>query len=236
MEPIAADSSTSSSEAVTAASEGDRNRALQALIQEYRALSSALAQTQAMMANRISLLIALVSAFVVVLGLVAQGSGFGNDFFLFAVVLIPILLTYGLVTYERSVQLSREAAVYVFGTNRIRRFLVEVAPLIEPYLVLPTADDDASLGMSMGLGMTGRPPRYLLAFAIAQGPGIVALLNGLSAGALTVLIGYRTVIPIWVTLALGAVVVVGVVSAQLWYWSRSIRDLRSRVPARFTQR
>ena len=218
---------------ISAVSPEERNAALQGLIQEYRALISALAATQAMTANRISLLIGLLSAIVVVLGLVAQGDGFGDEFFLFATALIPILLAYGLVTYERMVQLSREAAVYVIGTNRIRHFLVEAAPIIEPYLVLPIADDDEALGMSMGLGMTGHRPRFLLAYAIAQGPGIVALLNGMAAAALAVMVGYRIELRGVLTVTLGVVVLVGLVALQLWYWSRSVTDLRARVPARF---
>jgi len=213
----------------------ERNAAVQALIQEYRALMSALSATQAMTANRISLLIGLLSAIVVVLGLVAQGSGFDNQFFLFAAALLPVLLAYGLVTYERMVQLSREAAVYVIGTNRIRHFLVEVAPIIRPYLVLPIADDDESLGMSVGLGMTGHRPRHLLTYAIAQGPGIVALLNGLAAAALAIMVGYRASLPAVLTLMLGVVVLIGLTSLQLWYWSRSVADLRARVPARFPE-
>src|SRR5919197_5046444 len=132
---------------------------------------------------RVSLLLGVVSAIGVALGFAAQaGGGFGTTFMVFALVALPLALFLGLATFARSVELQREAYVYITGMNRIRHAMVDAVPASRPYLVLSIYDDALGVYRSQGTGIRLRPPRRQLVFALVQTQGIVAELCAALAG------------------------------------------------------
>jgi hypothetical protein len=186
---------------------------------------------------RTTLLLGVLSATTVALGFVAQGMGFGTEFYLFARVLLPVTLFLGLATFVRVVQIQREGVVCVVGMNRIRRFAQEAVPAAAPYFVFSTHDDQLSLYRNLGTGVMRRPPRFRLIYALVQVPGVVAVVDAVIAGSIggivVALIGLG---------GPGALAVAGVtfgisVVALLAYWDAQMDDLTaalrvtSRTPA-----
>lgn len=62
---------------------------------EYLLLMSAVTSSWTASIARTTLLLGVMSAVIVALGLVAQGSGFEGDFYVFAAILLPIALFLG---------------------------------------------------------------------------------------------------------------------------------------------
>ncbi len=76
-----------------------------------------------------------MSASVVALALVAQTTDFGDGFYVFALLVLPVVLFIGVATYVRLIDTQIEDAWLVFGMNRLRHAYIEIAPELEPYFV-----------------------------------------------------------------------------------------------------
>lgn len=203
-----------------------------ALGAEYGVLMAALTATWSISMTRVSLLLGVLSAVFVALTFAAQAIGFGDEFFLFAAVLLPLLLFLGLATFARVVSANREAVVYVVGMNRIRHAIVEATPGALPYLVLPIHDDASAIPRSLGGGMFRQAPRARLTYAVVQIPGLVAVVDAIIAGSLAFLVVTRLggTYPLAIAAAVGVFLVMA--AALLTAWQRSMRELEaSLVPA-----
>lgn len=204
----------------------------EALRSEYGVLATMLATVWYASLFRVSLLLGVVSAVGIALGFAAQaGGGFGSRFSAFALVALPLALFLGVATFVRTVELQREAWVYITGMNRIRHAIADAVPASRPYLVLPVYDDAAGVYRSHGLGIRLRPPRPRLMFALVQTQGIVAVV---SAGIAGIIGGIATswLDPdlAWAVAALAFVVVLALL---LLYWSRSFGELQKAIRPRF---
>lgn len=204
----------------------------EALRNEYGLLATMLATVWYASLFRVSLLLGVVSAIGVALGFAAQaGGGFGSWFSVFALVTLPLALFLGVATFIRTVELQREAWVYITGMNRIRHAIVDAVPASLPYLVLPIYDDVIGVYRSQGTGIRLRPPRPRLTFAIVQTQGIVAVISAALAG---VIGGMATAWldsgVAWGVAVLAFVLVLGVL---LMYWSRSFGGLQKSIRPMF---
>lgn len=192
---------------------------------EYSILMSGLTANWQIGMARTTLMLGVLSATTVALGFVAQGTGFGTEFYLFALVLLPVTLFLGLATFVRVVQIQREGVVCVIGMNRIRRFAQDVVPAAAPYFVFSTHDDQLSLYRNLGTGITRRPPRFRLIYALVQVPGIVAVVDAVIAGAIGGIVAAMTGLG-----GPGALMVAGLVFAisvvaLLAYWDAQMDEL-----------
>lgn len=195
---------------------------------EYGTLLTALTATWQVSMNRTTLLLGVGSAFSVAIGLAAQATAFGAGFFIFALVLLPVLLFLGLATYMRVVQAARESVVYTLGMNRIRGFFARQVPDAAEYLVLPTSDDAASMYQSPGSGMSGRP-RVRLVYALVQLPGVVTVVNAVVAGAITALVLTLLGLSVATVVAVALIVGLAMVGVLLAYWQRSMSQMLARM-------
>ena len=152
---------------------------LQILSTEHWSLlsSRSLGYTEAM--SRAQMFIAALSGAIVALALVSQATHFGNGFYAFALVLLPVVFFLGVVTILRLGQINREDAHWVQGMNRIRHAYLEIAPELEPYFVASRFDDHAGV-TATALGPT--PIRMPLQGFIAL-PGIISVMDAVVAGA-----------------------------------------------------
>lgn len=205
----------------------------QVLSVEMGTLMASLGGSWSISMSRVSILLAVLSAVVVALSFVAQGTGFGPEFVAFASILLPLLLFLGLATFARVVQGTREAVVYVLGMNRIRHFFAEAAPRSRAYLTLPIFDDESALARSAGGGMTRRPPRGRLRWALVQVPGVVAVIDAAVGGALAALVVAWTGQSIALVAVAAVTVFLVLLGLHLAYWERSVRELSSSLDARF---
>lgn len=133
--------------------------------------------------SRASMFITLLSAAVVALALVAQATGFGPDFLLFALLILPIVLLMGIVTVIRLGDANLDDFGLVMGMNRLRHAYLELAPELEPYFTTAHFDDQASIVQSYGLG-------YRMNFAriLAGTPSLIAAINVVVSGMIAALI------------------------------------------------
>src|SRR5215471_12975311 len=112
---------------------------------EHYTLQSAQAQEVADINGRNTLYIGAVSSALIALAFIGQISHVGTAFFVFSLVLFPSLFFMGLVTFERAIQSTYAVIVYARGINRIRHLYVEYAPQMQPYFILSSHDDSASV-------------------------------------------------------------------------------------------
>ena len=204
----------------------------EALREEYRMLTTMLATVWTASLSRVSLFLGVVSAIGVALGFVAQdGGAFGEAFTVFALVALPLALLLGLATFVRSIELQREAFVYITGLNRIRHAIAESLPQTRPYFVLSIYDDATGVFRSQGTGIRLRAPRYQLVFALVQTQGIVAVICAALAGIIGALAtsGLASPLP-W---AVGATAFLAVLVGLLTYWNRSFGQIQRAVRPMF---
>jgi hypothetical protein len=91
--------------------------------------------------SRTGTYLTVLSATVIALSLVANATGFGQDFQTFALLVLPVVLLVGVATYFRLVEADIEDAWLVIGMNRLRHAYLELAPELEPYFVASHHDD-----------------------------------------------------------------------------------------------
>src|SRR4051812_47467900 len=203
----------------------ERQQVVAVLSAEYGILAGLLGAVWSASLVRTSLFLGVVSALGVALGFAAQASGgIGPTFTAFALVALPLALFLGLATFVRTVEIQREAMVYITGMNRIRWFMTQQAPASLPYLVLSVHDDATGVYRSQGTGMRLRPPRFRLVFALVQTQGIVGVVSASLAG---IIGGLATV---WLSPAtgwiVGTVAFVITLLGLFTYWNRSTAEIQ----------
>src|SRR5919106_3706921 len=201
----------------------ERERVRQVLSEEYRLLTSALSVVWSASLVRTSIFLGVLSAAVVALGLVAQSESFKQ----FALVILPLALFLGLATFERVVELQREAIIYVIGMNRIRFFFQTAVPASRPYFILPSHDDDVSLYRSQGTGMHGHPPRYGIAIALTQMQGVVGVVCAVLAAVIAGLASEGAGPAVAWSVAAASFAII--IAALIVYWRRSFDALRKAI-------
>src|SRR5262249_52417686 len=157
-----------------------------------------------------------LSAIAVALGIAGQ-SRVDELFFVFALVLLAVGLFLGIATFVRVVQASRESVLLLLNLNRIRHHFMEAAPEAAPYLMLPVADDEASLYRGLDSGMPGHA-RSVLGYGLVQTAGVIAVVDAVVAAALAAVIAYPLTATRVTGLVSGVTFVVAI-GLLLWYWA-----------------
>ncbi|GAC1677132.1 MAG: hypothetical protein NVS9B8_18390 [Candidatus Limnocylindrales bacterium] len=171
-----------------------------------------------------------LSGAMVALGLVARIDHAGDVFVGFALVILPVVLFVGLATFVRMGAANYHDAMTVVGMNRIRGAYLELAPTLEPYLVMSAHDDPPGIAVTMAL----IPGRSSLLHVISATPFVVNALNGAVAGAVA---GVATLGVLGVgppaSAVVSAVAFAVIVLAQLRLVESSMRRGRSTVRPMF---
>jgi hypothetical protein len=162
--------------------------------------------------SRAGMFLSTLSGAMVALGLIAGVDGFGDAFFVFALVILPVVLFVGFGTWERMGAANYHDAQTVFGMNRIRGAYLEIAPDLRRYFVMGVHDDPRGIGITMGVP-PGTPP---IVHLLASTPFLVVVLNAVLAGAIVAIAAVRLARPEapFVVLA-GLAVATIVLAAQL---------------------
>jgi hypothetical protein len=118
----------------------DPQAAVAFLTTEHFNLASSRASTISETNGRASVFLGAVSAGLVAIAFAGQTSR--TALYTFGLVLFPVLAFLGLVTFQRALQASIDDTHFMLRINRIRRFYVEAAPSLAPYLARPVASDE----------------------------------------------------------------------------------------------
>ena len=155
-------------------------RAVDILTTEHWSLLSSRNLGYQEMFGRATIFIAVVSALVVALALLAQATRFGREALLVTALLIAVALFVGLTTFARAVAINYEDARWVHGMSLLRQAYFEIAPGLEAYFVTDHDPDADPRQLAHG-----SPQRIRnLAASLTTTSSVVATLNSVLAGAL----------------------------------------------------
>lgn len=201
---------------------------VQILATEHWNLLAQRSMTWNEMFSRAGMFLTVLSGAVVALALVAQATAFGATFRAYALLVLPVVLAVGVLTFLRLSDANAEDRWLLVGMNRLRHGYLELAPELEPYFVTGHTDDEA------GVWRTYRPGFHLgVTYVLASTPALVALLDAVVAGVLTALL-VRTsggTVAVAVGAALG--VALGAAALLLSRSFRLIHRIRREWVARF---
>lgn len=191
---------------------------LQVLSTEHWSLlaSRSLAWNEAF--SRAGMFLSTLSAATVALGLMAQASTFGSLFVLSALVMLPIVLFIGVVTFLRLGAVNYHDAQCIIGMNRIRSAYLKMAPDLAPYFVMGTSDDVRGVQLTMALP----PGMGTLAHLLAATPTLVSVLNAVLVGVIAALLSSLVPLPTGVALALGVASFLVSLVLHAWYGRRTM--------------
>ncbi len=177
---------------------------LQILTTEHWSLLSTRALSWNEAFSRATMFLSALSGAVVALALVAGATTFGRGFVTFALFLLPVVLFAGIATFVRLVEINHEDVNWVIGMNRLRHAYLEAAPELRPYFVTSSYDDEP--GIMATFGATAGPGGFAHAFVTT--PGLIAVVDGVLAGAIAATVGVYTGIDTYLalTLAVGAAI------------------------------
>jgi len=153
--------------------------------------------------TRAGMFLSTLSASIVALGLIGGIDGFGDAFYAFAFLILPVVLFVGVGAWIRVAGSNYHDAQTVFGMNRIRGAYLEIAPDLRPYFVMGTHDDPAGIAVTMGLP----PGMPVLLHLIASTPFLIVMLNAVLAGAIAALVLLRVFAAGTAVVVIGAIVV-----------------------------
>lgn len=172
---------------------------------EHFNLQTARSITVAEANGRASIYLAALSTNLIALAFIGQMSRLGAAFYGFALILLPVLAFVGVVTFVRLVQCSIEDSAYAHRVGRLRDFYLQVAPELEPDLLVVRESRAAALLERTRLA----PSAWQLTLTTA---GMVAVVTSVVLAAVAGLaLAVAGVAPLAVQLAFDAVVGAGAV-------------------------
>jgi len=179
--------------------------------------------------SRAAMFLSLLSGSIVALALVAQATAFGDNFSLFALLLLPVVLFAGVATFTRLVQVNNEDAHWVVGMNRLRHKYLEIAPDFEAYFVTGAHDDEPGIFKTFA----GDPRSNQFLHGFITTPGMIGTIVALVAATLVAVAALRLGAATPLAALAGAVAFFGTVVALAWYAYRTLTGLKDLLPPRF---
>lgn len=124
---------------------------VQVLTTEHFALQTARSATIAEANGRTSLFINTVAAALIATTFVGQTVRLGPELYGFILVVVPVVVFLGVVTFVRLLETSMHDMSYVERLVRLRSFYLDIAPEFRPILTSPIEDDpDKRTGILRG--------------------------------------------------------------------------------------
>lgn len=207
---------------------------LQILATEHWSLLATRSLTYSEALSRVTIFMAILSAAVIALALVAQADRFGPTFVSIAIPVLLVVLFAGVVTVGRLTALNRDDYRWVIGMNRLRHAYLELHPELERHFVASHYDDLHGALQTLGIdeGKARRGVGSML-HVYQTLPGMLTVIVACVAGAIGALaaraVGIR---PLGMVLAAAAAFLVVMVFMSLW-GRRSVTRLSPSLEPRF---
>jgi hypothetical protein len=160
--------------------------------------------------TRASMFLSTLSFSVVAMALVGQASGFGEEFRIFALVVLPVVLFLGIATSLRMDSANHHDVQCIIGMNRIRAGYLELAPDLERFFVMGTSDDFEGIATTMSV----LPRRSIVLNLVGASPTLLAVLNSVLVGAIVALAAIQVGADMSLSLPAGGAAFV--VSVAVW--------------------
>lgn len=180
---------------------------------------------------RAGMFLTFLSMSFVALALLAQAMSFGRDFLQVSALVLAFDLVIGMATFGRINGANYDDLRAVHGMARIRHAYTQITPMVTPYFTTPTHDDiDAVTDVYGAISdrMAGQ-----IAYGLTTSAGmiglIVAMVGGVLAAVVAMLIGIAGGASIWLGVLGGVLFLAGLVA----YGARSVQRVQTNVTARF---
>jgi hypothetical protein len=182
--------------------------------------------------TRASMFLSTLSFAVVAMALIGQASGFGEEFRVFALVVLPVVLFLGIATSLRMDSANHHDVQCIIGMNRIRAGYLEIAPDLERFFVMGTTDDFEGIATTMSV----LPRRSIILNLVGASPTLLAVLNSVLVGAIVALAAMQVGADMGISLAVGGAAFL--ISLGVWgYMTRHmLTDLMERHQPAFPPR
>ena len=204
---------------------------VQILATEHWSLLATRSMTWNEIFSRAGMFLTVLSAAVVALALMAQATEFGDEFRLFAFLVLPVVLFLGWATYARLTTASYEELMLVIGMNRLRHGYLDVAPDLAPYFVTACHDDEDGIFQSLSfLPSTGG---IAFAWVLSSTPILVGTISAVVAGVLAGLAAESLGAPTAVYVVAGVAAGLAYVAATFAHHMRVIMRFRDTYRPRF---
>jgi hypothetical protein len=161
-------------------------RALQILSTEHWSLLTARSLVYNETFARGGMFLALLSASLLVLGLIATATGFSDAFLTVAALILALDLFVGLATLGRIAGASDEDLRYLQGMNRLRHAYHEMVPGLEPYFISSHYDDFDSVARFYG--PSSPSPLRSIVHGFTTMPGMIAVICAVAGVLVAILV------------------------------------------------
>jgi hypothetical protein len=186
----------------------DDPRVIQLLATEHWSLLSArsLAYNEAFV--RAGMFLTFLSMSFVALALLAQAMSFSRDFLSVAALVLAFDLVIGLTTFMRINGTGYDDLRAVHGMARIRHAYTQITPIVTPYFTTPTHDDIDAVITVYGPPTTSTLGQLTYGLSTSNGMVgmIVAMIGGVLATVVGLLVGITGSSSIWIGVAAGIVI------------------------------
>lgn len=175
--------------------------------------------------SRSGMFLSTLSAATVALALVGPATSFGQEFAIFAVVILSVTLFLGVATFVRLTQVNNEDLYWVAGMNRLRSAYVRLVPGIEDAFFSGWTVDAPGISRTFGaVDVIGKPaPLHMLVTT----PALVGIISAAIAGVIAGVVAIQVSGRMDVTVGLGiAVFVAGIVLSLAYGIRESTRFIR----------
>ncbi len=179
--------------------------------------------------SRAGMFLSTLSFATVALALVAQATAFGEEFRIFALVVLPVVLFLGIGTLLRLDNAGYHDIMCIVGMNRIRAGYLELAPDLDRFFVMGTTDDLPGIETTMA----NFPNRSLPQVVIAAIPFQIAVLNSVLVGVIGALLAIQLGAAMEPALAAGAVGFALGILAFFWYNQRGLATMTRHYTPKF---
>lgn len=211
-----------------AAVEGIGKPHAQFLATEHWSLLATRSMTWSEIFSRTNTYLTVLSATVIALSLVANASGFGQDFLTFALLVLPVTLLIGIGTFFRLIEADVEDSWLVIGMNRLRHAYIELAPELEPYFVASHHDDPSGI-----LTTYSFRTRVGLTHWLSGSPVVVGIIDAVVFGVLASVICEAAGAGVALRTALGVVAAAAAAVALGYVGFRKVREVTRDYHPRF---
>jgi hypothetical protein len=168
--------------------------------------------------GRTLLFVSITSAAIFGLGLIAQMARLGPLFIACSLFLLPGLCVLGVETFMRVLVLLVEDATYARAMDHIRRYYIDHAPSIRPYLFIAPGSDDQNVLLDLHRGFSSYQ-------RVTTSANLVGIVTSMLAGQVAALLAWVLGSEFQVVALLGfGILSVGVVLQALvqdWTWRRA---------------
>jgi hypothetical protein len=165
---------------------------------------------------RSSMFLTSLSTATVALALVGSATGFGQEFAVFALIVLSITLFLGVATFVRLSQVNNEDLYWVAGMNRLRGQYARLEPGIEDDFVTGTTLDAAGFALSFGAMQV---TSFATLHVFVTTPGVIAIIDAVVAGVIAGLVTLQAA-PMAPAIAVGAAVAMVATVLFIWYARR----------------